>query len=97
VPLIMPGFQVDIPHTLSQEDARARLEGIQEKLSSDYGVKTQWSGPNTLVVARKGLDGTVEVAPDKLAVSVKLGFLMAAMAGPIREGITKKLTKIVAD
>jgi len=52
----MPKFDVDIPHTLAQEEARSRIAGATSKLERDYGATCTWEGNHQLVVSRKGLD-----------------------------------------
>jgi putative polyhydroxyalkanoate system protein len=91
----MPKFTVDIPHQLSPQDAKARLEKARGKLEADYGVTCRWDGETRMLVNRKGLDGRVDVHPDRLAVDVDLGLLLMPAMGAIRKGITEKLTKLV--
>jgi putative polyhydroxyalkanoate system protein len=92
----MPKFDVDIPHSLPIPDVRARLGRATAKLEKDYGATCSWEGADTLLVKRKGLDARVSIEPSRLHVAVELGLLMSAMAGPIRAGITKQLTALVA-
>jgi putative polyhydroxyalkanoate system protein len=90
----MPKFQVEIPHALATDDVRSRLERASHKLERDYGATCKWEGQD-LVVARKGLSARVATLADKLQVDVELGLLFSAMAGPIKNGITKQLTELM--
>jgi len=92
----MPEITIDIPHTLSRQDVRARLERAKEKLENEYGVACSWQG-EAMKVQRSGLDGTVSIEDDRLAVRVKLGMLMGAFAPTIRDGITQKLTRLLSE
>lgn len=91
----MRKFTVEIPHTLTAPEVRERLERAMSKLEADYGATCAWQSDAVMTVKRKGLDGRVAIEPDKLRVDVELGLLMAAMAGPLKEGITKRLTSLV--
>ncbi len=91
----MPKFNVEIPHNLDANEARARLQKAQAKLESEYGAKCSWASPDVMQVTRKGLDASVKVEANRLAVDVSLGLLMTPMMGPIREGITQRLTKLM--
>ncbi|MDZ4697776.1 MAG: polyhydroxyalkanoic acid system family protein [Deltaproteobacteria bacterium] len=92
----MPEITIDIPHTLSRDEVRGRLERMREKLENEYGVACTWQG-EALKVQRSGLDGTVAIEDDRLTVRVKLGMLMGAFSSKIRDGITQKLTRVLND
>jgi putative polyhydroxyalkanoate system protein len=91
----MPKFDLDIPHSLPAAEAKSRLQRASSKLEQEYGATCSWDGENCLVVARKGLSARVGIEPEKLHVAVELGLLFSAMAGPIRNGITKQLTELM--
>ena len=91
----MPKFEVDIPHALAFEDVRARLGKASSKLEKDYGANCHWDGERCLVVSRKGLNARVAVEETRLHVDVESGFLLAPMAGSIRNGITRQLTELL--
>lgn len=92
----MAKFALDIPHSLPDTEVRARLDRASAKLERDYGASCSWDKDQCLVVARKGLSARVAVEPEKLHVDVELGLLFGAMAGTIRNGITKQLTDLMA-
>jgi putative polyhydroxyalkanoate system protein len=92
----MPKFDVDIPHALALDDVRARLGRASAKLERDYGATCHWDGERCLVVTRKGLSARVAVEDARLHIAVELSFLLAPMAGSIRNGITKQLTDLLA-
>ncbi|MDX2021619.1 MAG: polyhydroxyalkanoic acid system family protein [Deltaproteobacteria bacterium] len=93
----MPKFNVEIPHTLDAAAAKARLQKAQTKLEADYGAKCSWASENVMQVSRKGLDAQVKITDSALLVDVSLGLLLTPMMGPIREGITSRLTKLVTE
>jgi putative polyhydroxyalkanoate system protein len=91
----MPKFQLEIPHQLTVDEVRSRLERAKGKLEADYGATCTWQGEDTMVVARKGLNATVKLEPTRVAVDMELGLLLSPLAGTIRNGITKQLTDLL--
>ncbi|MCG5054902.1 MAG: polyhydroxyalkanoic acid system family protein [Myxococcales bacterium] len=91
----MPKFNVEIPHSLDPAEAKTRLERAQSKLEDEYGAKCAWTGNDVMTVTRKGLDASVRIGADRLFVDVSIGLLLTPMMGPIRDGITARLTKLV--
>lgn len=91
----MPKFEVDIPHTLSPEEAKQRLSGATGKLEQTYGAACTWKSDTELSVSRKGLDARVVVEPARVHIALNLGFLLTPFAERIKAGITKELTAIL--
>lgn len=92
----MPRYEIEIPHGLSPQEVRTRLEGALPKLEDQYGAKCAWDAEGRLLVTRKGLEATVHLEPGRLRVDMNLAFLLAPLAGSIRTGITKQLTELLA-
>jgi putative polyhydroxyalkanoate system protein len=92
----VPKYQLDIPHTLAADEAKKRIDAATGKLSSEYGATCTWKGDNELAVSRKGLDARVMLEPSRVRIELNLGFLMTPFADLIKNGITKKLTAILA-
>jgi putative polyhydroxyalkanoate system protein len=91
----LPKYQLDIPHTLTPEEAKKRIDAATGKLSSEYGATCAWKSDNELSVSRKGLDARVMLEPSRVRIDLNLGFLMTPFADLIKNGITKKLTGIL--
>jgi putative polyhydroxyalkanoate system protein len=92
----MPKFDVDIPHALPLEVAKARLAGATPKLEKDYGATCTWQGDRQLLVSRKGLDARVNIEEQRIHIELNLGFLLTPLSGAIKNGITKELSNILA-
>jgi len=90
----MPKFAVDIPHTLSPDEVKKRLEGATAKLESKYGATCAWVGDRMLKVTRKGLDADVAIEDTRVHVDMSLGLLLTPVAGAIKAGLTKELTAL---
>lgn len=86
---------VERAHTLGREVARAKAGRLAERLEREFGANCAWRG-DVLEVRRSGADGQVEVSEDRVTVSLKLGLLLAAMAGPIQSQIESALDKALS-
>jgi putative polyhydroxyalkanoate system protein len=93
----VPKYQLDIPHTLTPEEAKKRISDATGKLSTEYGATCTWKADNELSVSRKGLDARVVLEPARVRIDLNLGFLMTPFADLIKNGITKKLTAILTE
>jgi putative polyhydroxyalkanoate system protein len=91
----MPKYQVDIPHSLTLEEAKQRVDGATAKLQRDYGAACTWKADNQLSVARKGLDALVTLEATRVHIDLNLGFLLTPFAERIKAGIAKELAGIL--
>ncbi len=91
----MARITVERAHSLGKEGAREKADKLADKLKSQYGLESSWSG-DTLNLKRSGVKGTVQVADDSLRIDVELGLLMSAMSGSIKSEIEKALDKALA-
>ena len=92
----MNRMEVDVPHRLTRDQARARLDRVRERLAREYSAVCRWDGESHLTVRRKGLEASLELAEDRVHVDLELGMLMRPFAGSIRAGIAKQLSEILA-
>ncbi len=92
----MNKMDVDIPHRLTRQEARARIDRITEKLARDFSAVCSWDGEGHLTVKRKGLQASLELGDDRVHVHLELGMFMRPFAGPIQAGIAKQLSEILA-
>jgi putative polyhydroxyalkanoate system protein len=92
----MAKLNLDIPHSLSVEEAHARLDRMTPKLQTDYGAECRWESDHRLLVSRKGLNATIDVEVSRVHVHMDLGFLLGPLAGRIREGISRQLSELLA-
>jgi len=89
-------MEVDIPHRLTLDEARARIDRATGKLARDYSAVCRWEGDGCLVVQRKGLEASLQISDDSVHVAMELGLLMRPFAGTIQAGIVKQLADILA-
>lgn len=88
----MPDIDIQHPHTMAPPQARAAVQEIADKLTDRFGVVCRWDR-DTLHFDRSGIEGQIEVAPSSLHVTATLGFLYAAMKGPIESELRRVLDK----
>ena len=92
----MNNVEVDITHHLTRDEARARIDRMTEKLARDFSAVCNWDTGDRLVVKRKGLLASLDIADDRIHVNLELGMLVRPFAGSIRAGIAKQLADILA-
>lgn len=83
---------IDIQHTHSLPPARARkaVEEVAIRLGEKFGLDYRWEG-DTLHFVRSGIDGQIALAPKRLHVTARLGFLLSALQTPIEAEIRRVL------
>lgn len=86
--------QIDInhAHTMAPERAREAVQELADKLTERFGVTCHWEG-DILHFDRSGIEGRIAVLPSQLRVTAELGFLFAAMKGPIESELRRVLDK----
>ena len=97
----MPGFKIDVPHQLGQDEATARLKGFFEKVRQKYqsqvtDLEEIWSD-NTLEYSFKtygfAIKGTGTVEPEAVSFQGDLPFAAVAFRGKIEQSIREELIK----
>lgn len=86
----MSHIDIHHAHSLTHKQARKAVEDVAVKLSDRFGMQHRWEG-DVLHFNRSGVDGRITVEPRDLHVTAKLGFLLAAMKGPIEQEIRRVL------
>jgi len=91
----MSRIVVEREHSLGLEAARAKAGMIAEKLSSDFGVASQWEG-DSLKLSHAGANGQILVEAAKVTVELRLAMMLAPMKGMIEQKIERSLDKALA-
>jgi len=86
----MSGIDIRHSHALPMAKARKSVEQVATKLAERFGVAYAWEG-DTLGFNGAGVDGKIDVTPDQLHVTARLGFLLSALKGPIEAEIRRVL------
>ena len=97
----MPGFKIDVPHQLGQEEAADRLKGFFEKVREKYqsqvsNLEETWDD-NKLSFSFKtygfAIKGTGTVLPDSVNLEGDLPFAAVAFKGKIEQSIRAELVQ----
>lgn len=97
----MPKISLEIPHSLSAEEVRSRLERFTESLPKDQvsDLEQGWNG-DTLTFGFKTygikIAGDLTALEEKLLVNVDLPFSAMMFKGKIEEGIKKQLKRLTS-
>lgn len=88
----MSDIDIQHPHTMDADHARIAVQEIADKLTDRFGVACRWDG-DILHFDRSGIEGRIALLPSRLHVTATLGFLFAAMKGPIETELRRVLGK----
>lgn len=88
----MADIDIRHAHSLPMPQAREAIEQAAQGLSEKFGINYAWNG-DAVDFQRSGLDGRIQLEPDALHVTAKLGFLLSAMKGPIEAEIRRVLAE----
>ena len=95
----MPKINLEIPHALTAEEARGRLEKFTESLSKEQvsDLERSWNG-NTLTFSFKtfGIQivGELTAEHEKLLVNLELPFSAMMFKGKIESEMKKQLERL---
>jgi hypothetical protein len=99
----VPKFNLDVPHNLSADEAKSRLERFIEMLKSQHGDKVSdleqsWAG-NKLSFGFKTygfkIGGAIESLDNRLAVSGDIPFAAMMFKGKIESEIREQLGRLM--
>lgn len=88
----MAGIDIHHPHQLPMPEARDAVQWVADKLTERFGMECRWQD-DALAFSRAGVDGSIALLPGAVRVNARLGFLFAAMQGPIETEIRRVLGK----
>lgn len=88
----MSDIHIRHPNRLGLQQTREAVDQIARKLSEKFGVECQWMG-DALDFERSGVQGRIAIDDKDVHVTAQLGFLLAAMKGPIEAEIRRVLAE----
>ena len=83
-------------HHLSHAKAKTVAEKMAKDLHRRFDLECTWDGDECRFT-RSGLTGRMLVGKDRIALDVKLGFLLSAVAPSIERAIHDQLDTLVGD
>ncbi len=82
-------------HGLGLSAARKAADKMAEDLGRKFNLVGSWTG-DTLHFDRPGVAGTLALTDKHLHLTVKLGFLLKALRGPIERAVHEELDALFA-
>ena len=92
----MPKINIEHPHKLPADDVRARLDKLNQQLSSKYGIEARWSSPTRASFSRTGASGSIQCDQGRVVVQVDLSFALTPLKGKVEDRIRDELAKALA-
>lgn len=100
----MPSLEMSIPHKLSQEEAKRRIEDLLPKMKSDFAgqikdLKEEWNGNTgrfSFTVMGFAVSGTLTVNESTVDLDGNLPFAASFFKGKIKSVIEEKAQEILA-
>ena len=96
---------IDVPHQLGVETARGRIENGFHKVTDALGgkgvtIEQSWAGDQMAFTAQamgQSVDGHLTVFADKVHIEVRLPWLLAKLAGPLKERLAHETKTILLE
>ncbi|MCX6204945.1 MAG: polyhydroxyalkanoic acid system family protein [Bacteroidetes bacterium] len=100
----MPSIEMIIPHNLSKEEALKRIQGLLEKVKSEFSdsikdLKESWQGNTgkfSFFVKGFSVSGTLTVENSLIELNGQIPFAAAFFKGKIKSTIEKEARELLA-
>jgi putative polyhydroxyalkanoate system protein len=93
----MAKLQIEQKHGLPADEVKRRLDAMNDKLGDKYGIKSSWKSDSEATFTRTGATGTIKCQPDKVVVTVELGFGLGFMKDQVESRIKRELERALSD
>lgn len=90
----MAKIEISYPHSVTAEEARKRIDSLNQELGNKYGLTSSWVSDTEAKVERSGATGNIKIEPNQISVLIDLSFMMGAFKGPIEERIKQELDRL---
>ena len=88
----MPIVKLEKKHKLGAEEAKRRVQGMEESLHQRYGLKVAWTG-HRATFRGKAFAGSIDVNDDLVDIALSLGLAASPFAGRIRQQLSAEMSK----
>jgi predicted NBD/HSP70 family sugar kinase len=100
----MPKLNVVVPHQLTTEEAKGRIQGMVSEAMAKYSTQVSdfsesWNGDQGKFSGRAmgfSVSGTVDVRPGEVAINGNLPLAASMFKGKIEEMIRERAGKLLA-
>ena len=86
----MSHIRIERSHNKPHAEARKLAEHVAQEMADEFGFTYRWDG-DTLLFKRSGVQGKLEVEPERIHVEAKLSFLLLALKSRIESEVHKFL------
>ena len=90
----MATISISRKHSLSHKQAKAAAEKIAKDLKKRFELDYEWNGDH-IEFARTGVNGSLRVGKDRIALEASLGWLLTPLKPAIEREITAQLDKLL--
>lgn len=90
----MPKLAIAQAHSVTPEEARARIEGLARDLGDKYGIASEWTSPTHATLKGKGASGQVSIEPASVRVDLDLSFALTPVKGTIEARVKDELRRL---
>lgn len=90
----MPKVEITHPHSVTAEEAKKRIEGLNRDLGEKYGLESSWKSDTEATVKRTGASGSIKIEPTRIVVSIDLSFVLSGIKGQVETKIKSELERI---
>lgn len=74
---------------MSNNEVKAHLDGLIKEMGDNYQIRCHWKNDNCLKFDRKGANGQIVFDNNKLAFTLKVGFMLLAFTPKIEMDVRK--------
>lgn len=92
----MPTISITRKHALPHRQAKAAAEKIAKELRKRFGLDYVWNGDD-IEFTRPGVNGTMSVGKDRIALEANLGWLLTPLKPKIEDEIVAQLDKLSSE
>lgn len=96
----MATIDIERPHGMTEQAARARAEQLARRLEAKRGVRWFWEGATMRLDApqgpAKGVKGKVRVDEKNVRIELDLPILLRAMKGVVESMLHEKLDNVLS-
>lgn len=86
----MPKIRINRAHALGVAKAKKAVDKVAAGIRDRFQINAEWNG-NTLEFSRTGVEGTIAVDKDSVAVHADISFLLSPIKGAIESEIKRYL------
>lgn len=90
----MPKLEIIQSHNVTADEAKKRIEGLNAKLGTEYGLSSKWNSATEAKVERTGATGLIKIEASRVVVNLDLSFALTPIKGKIETKIKEELKNL---